>query len=229
MPLPPLASRKSYMNQHQQDTPFPGGRQGPIFYPRVFESKGLLRPTPIPTGGTQLLHPVRNLRVKKRSKSGYVPFQHLGRCVWYESELELNFLQILKFAEEPIGVLEQPLTISKKALGFGRGIYTPDFLIWKHIPYQTPMDIILVEIKYIDDIKKNNKTICPRLDAGRVFAEQNGWKFLLITDRDLRIANPKPDKWDKDRTTYYHLRNTKKIIGELFAIESSMIWRPKCP
>lgn len=229
MPLPPLASQKSYMTQHQQDTSYPGGRQGPIFYPRVFAPKGLLHPTPISPGGTQLLYPVRNLRTKKRSKSGYVPFQDLGRCVWYESELELNLLQILKSANGSIGVLEQPLTLSKKVLGFGRGIYTPDFLVWKYLPNQAPTDITLVEIKYIDDIKKNKNIMYPRLDTGRLFAEQNGWKFLLITDRDLRIENPKPDKWGKERTTYYHLRNAEKVISKLFALDSSMVWRPKCP
>lgn len=184
---------RTALNSRDEITSYRGSRQGPALH---------LDPPPHADpyahwevqfdDETGILLPFRKIPPKRKSLSGYVPFQSMERVIWHESWLEQQLLLGFKHLEKIPEILEQPMSLNMKALGF-RGVrYHPDFLVWG--PGIRPT---LIEVKYECDLRKNWKKLKPKLQAGRRYAEWRGWNFRLVTDRHLhpegiqRIEAPK--------------------------------------
>ncbi len=129
--------------------------------------------------GERLL-PTRKIPPKRKSFSGYVPFPEFNNIVWFESLLERDFLLALRhFVPLPM-VLEQPIALRLRKLGFKGTKYTPDFLTY--IPGVRPT---LLEVKYEEDLWADWANMKPKLLAARRYARWRGWGFRLVTDRHL--------------------------------------------
>lgn len=204
------------MNSNRDSNPPQGGCQGPVRYPAIQDRRGLLHPEPPQSDPRIILEPARKIRPKRGSASGYLPFLHMRRQVWFESTLELDLLQILKKCGPYIGVLEQPAKLDRKVLGFGKGPYTPDYLVWLIGPDGLPRDPVLVEVKYEDDLRKDWRIIHPKVLAGIRFAKRQGWRFALVTERHLREAMPliPHRRWEPQPS--FRLRNPIHVLTHLF-------------
>ena len=169
------------MNSRDENNPFRGGRQESALYLGFLPIKDPYATWRVePEGDTGIILPTRKIPPKRKSFSGYVPFPEFGRIVWYESLLEQAFLLALRHLVPLPGVLEQPMALRLRALGFKGKKYTPDFLVWTSEIRPT-----LIEVKYEEDLKKDWTTIKPKLMAARRYARWRGWGFRLVTDRHL--------------------------------------------
>lgn len=183
------------MNSDQNYNPLAGGRQGSIIFPGVRNPSGLWKEAGNTPDGFILREPARKIPPKRMSIAGAVPFQSLGRMVKFESALESNLLDLLATYQPRVGVLEQPVRLDRRALGFGKGVYTPDFLVWRRDDFGCPKEAVLVEVKTEEQLIKDWEKVHPRLLAGRRFAKWQGWRFSLVTERHLRELTPIPAAW----------------------------------
>lgn len=168
------------MNSSGKITPLWGSQQGSALYLDPPPDRDPYATWRLELNSQPGLLPVRRIPPKRKSFSGYVPFPGLGRVVWYESLLEQRLLLALKHLTPHPEVLEQPLTLNMRALGFRGKHYTPDFLVWAHGIKPT-----LIEVKYEEDLRKNWERLKPKLMAARRYAQWRGWNFRLVTDRHL--------------------------------------------
>lgn len=130
-----------------------------------------------------LLHhtPVRNIPISTRGVTGTVP--SFGK---YESSLERDLMEILRFDPNVERFAPQPLTIEYLDRDGKERSYTPDGLIhFKHTPtsYAIP---VLFEVKYRADFRKDWKILMPKLRAAKAYCLGQGWRFEVFTEREIR-------------------------------------------
>lgn len=204
------------LNLIHQTNPFAGIGQGLELFPRISEPFGLLLPQPNKKGLWLLGKPVRKVRANPRSVTGSVPFPLLRRTVSFESSGERDFLLVLKGAPFKLGILEQPLTLSPKMLGYRGGKYTPDFLVWLVDPLGKITQVVLVEVKHEDFLGKDLGKYRDRLKAGRRFAARNGWAFRLITGRRTRSQEIPEVVWPSFHLPEPPLLDSSVLLPRLF-------------
>lgn len=192
------------------------GGLGPVETPSILDTRGLVHPEDYSIRPDGSWRPAREGLRKRASVSGYVPFPHLKRSVWFESGLELDCLKALKTFGDQVGVLGQPVKLNTKQLGFGRWRYTPDFLVWLIGPRGQYIDPVLVEVKYEQDLTRNWEEIHTRVLAGLRFARRQGWRFAFITDRHLREAPPQRIAWTSEATPGHLRRDPRVVFTHLF-------------
>jgi len=133
-------------------------------------------PDPLPS------EPVRKIGVSTRGVTGSVP--SFGR---YESSLERDLMEILRFDPHVDRFAPQPLTIEFLDRDGRARSYTPDGLI--HFKpdstgsYPTP---VLFEVKYREDFRKHWRTLLPKFRAAKRYALGEGWRFVVFTEREIR-------------------------------------------
>ncbi len=203
------------MISRPKNSPPLGGGQGIAFFPQVTDPRGLLRPVPSEDDQFSITFPARRIPPKRRSISGSVPFQVLGRNVRFESTLERDFLLILRQGSIGIAVLEQPITLRLKGLGFGKGRYTPDYIIWTWDAFGL-RDVTLVEIKLEEDLREEFQNLKSKFIAGIRFARRQGWRFRLITDRHLRMPISPAAPWPQIHTPMRQLKSIEALLMRLF-------------
>lgn len=106
----------------------------------------------------------------------------LGQSVDHESHLERDFLLIMQFDPTLAAIRAQPFTIPCVGANGRQTRYTPDFLT---IHKGSRPRGFVVEIKPMADLRRDWRTLKPRLHAGRTFAHENGLAFELLTERQL--------------------------------------------
>ncbi len=213
------------MNSSPQDNPPPGDRQGPPQYPIILNPEGLVKAWVEAHQAGGFIGPTRRIPPKRGSLAGYIPFPGLCRNVWHESSLERDLLLLLRPFDGLIGVLEQPVRLHCPTLGYGKGPYSPDFLIWVRLRTAPPMKPVLVEVKFEEDLTENWATIRPKLLAGHRFARRQGWRFLLLTPRHLRTPRPLPPILSTTRVRPYDLQDPLTVLTRLFGC--SLLQGPK--
>lgn len=204
------------MQLNYQCTPTRWDEQGSIYYPVVRDPTGWMRPATNGEPNQEGLQPVRKIPPKRKSLSGYVPFYGVKRNVWFESSLERSVLEIFKALDGKFGVLEQPVRLNRKSLGFGRGPYTPDFLFWEFTDGRAPSRVTLVEVKYESDLRENWARIHPKLLSGKRFAQRQGWRFLLLTERHLRVPCSTENIWPRRPHALFTLTKPESLLLRLF-------------
>jgi len=123
--------------------------------------------------------PVRKIGITNRSVSGRVP--DFGE---YESSLERDFMELLRFEASIDKFVAQPLKIEYIDSEQIRRTYTPDGLI-RFTP-ESEMLPILYEIKYREDYKKDRKKLSPKFRAAKDHCLTIGWKFEVFTEKEIR-------------------------------------------
>lgn len=121
----------------------------------------------------------RKIGITNRSVSGYVP--DIGA---YESTLERDFMELLRFDPGFEKIIPQPLTIGFDAPDGSSRSYTPDgLLFYRDELYIRP---VLYEIKYRDDFRGQWRTLLPKFKAAKRMAQVRGWEFKVFTEKEIR-------------------------------------------
>lgn len=130
--------------------------------------------------------PVRKIGMNSRSVTGFVP--GLGA---YESSLERDVMELLRFDPNVQEFIPQPLTIQYRDKSQRLLPYTPDGLIHFAGKQSEP---ILFEVKYREDFRRDWKALMPKFRAAKAFCQSKGWRFEVFTEREIRtpyLANAK--------------------------------------
>lgn len=123
--------------------------------------------------------PVRSIGTNRRSITGRVAFGE--RSIPFESSLERDFLVLLDFDLAVENVLEQPFRITYEGADGRERYYTPDFLV----EYENG-DHVIYEVKYRANLKEEWAKLKPRFRAAIRYAKQNGMRFSIATEVEIR-------------------------------------------
>lgn len=130
--------------------------------------------------------PARKIPPNRRSLTGMVASRKNERLVASESSLERDFLVLLEFDPDVERYEEQPARIGYTDEKGVRRTYTPDVLVNYRqdlLPARPPL---LCEVKYRSELAAKWQEIRRKVRAGRAYARERGWRFKIITDREVR-------------------------------------------
>ena len=132
---------------------------------------------------SDLLHhaPVREIGVSTRGVTGSVP--SFGR---YESSLERDLMEILRFDPHVERFTPQPLTIEYLDRDGRTRNYTPDGLIHFKADSGSHQVPVLFEVKHREDFRKDWKILLPKFRAAKAYCLVQGWRFEVFTEREIR-------------------------------------------
>ena len=126
--------------------------------------------------------PVRKIPKNYRNVTGIAAYRKAEGQAMFESTLERDFITLLEFDPIVDSFEVQPMKIDWYGNGRNR-TYTPDLLVYYTQPrYPTT----LYEVKYRSDLKENWPELKPKFKAARAYAKEKGWKFKLVTEREIR-------------------------------------------
>ena len=158
--------------------------------------------------------PVRKLnRTYSRSVSGVKYAEKASRQIGFESTLERDFIYLLEFDYNVEYFEEQPLKIEYFGVDRKLRSYTPDFFV-RYVNHSEPaawFQPMLFEIKYRADLWKNWKELKPKFQAAVRFAAQKGWRFKILTEKEIRTPY---------LTNAKFLLNYRKTPGEMGLIDT---------
>ena len=122
---------------------------------------------------------MRRIPLSRRSHiTGFRPVD--GDAVEHESALERDFVLLVNFLDAGAAITSQPITIEFQD-GARLRRYTPDFrVIWSDGRSE------LVEVKYRVDLRAQWARLRPGFVAARAMARENGGRFRIATERDIR-------------------------------------------
>ncbi len=123
--------------------------------------------------------PVRKIGVKSRGVTGFTP--GFGE---YESTLERDLVEILRFDPNVHTFTPQPLGIPYRHADGRTRTYTPDGLVV--FKPQLSMLPVLYEVKYRKDFRKDWKALMPKFRAAKAYCLDRGWRFEVYTEREIR-------------------------------------------
>jgi hypothetical protein len=123
--------------------------------------------------------PARKIGITNRSVSGIVP--SMGR---YESSLERDLMELLRFDSSVENFKAQPVTIEYVRKDGTLGKYTPD----GYFEYKRDMALppTLFEVKYRADFRDGWKQLLPKFRAAKRYCIERGWRFEVFTEREIR-------------------------------------------
>lgn len=156
---------------------------------------------------------ITNKGVKK--VIGKFPSLKMHRLVWWESQIERDYIYLLEFDPSVISYEEQPLRISYRLNGKERH-YTPDFLV-KRVNKS-----LIVEVKPEEEVQKEENQ---RLfHIAKAICARNNYEFVIVTDKMIRVQ-PRLDNIKLltryQRTAINH-PHYQIICYELFAMSSEV-------
>ncbi|QHG88224.1 TnsA endonuclease N-terminal domain-containing protein [Xanthomonas sp. NCPPB 1638] len=129
--------------------------------------------------------PVRKIPKNYRNVTGITAARKADGPAQFESTLERDFLTLLEFSPEVRLFEVQPVALSWRD-GIRERRYTPDVLVrfqHQHGAEPTPL---LYEVKYRTDLRADWAELRPKFRAAVRFAKAQGWRFKLITEREIR-------------------------------------------
>lgn len=129
--------------------------------------------------------PVRKIRISSRAITGTVP-----KVGDYESLLERDMMQLVRFDKNIHLFTPQPLTLWYEDAKGNKRSYTPDGFIEyrRDIAPAKDMPHVLCEIKYRADFRAKWKELLPRFRAAKRYCQERGWEFHVFTEREIRTA-----------------------------------------
>ncbi len=125
--------------------------------------------------------PARKIPITNRSVSGIVP--SIGR---YESSLERDLMELLRFDSDVESVLPQPMTISFVDASGSPRQYTPDGLI--RFNAKANLLPVLYEVKFREDFRENWREHLAKFRAAKALCLEKGWRFEVFTEREIRTT-----------------------------------------
>lgn len=99
-----------------------------------------------------------------------------------ESTLERDWLILLDFDDSIERYEEQPVRINYYDEQGRRRFYYPDVIVF----YKDGRQPLLCEVKYRDELKQKWKEMKPKIRAARAYAREHGWRFGILTEREIR-------------------------------------------
>lgn len=126
-------------------------------------------------------NPVRDILPNNRSVTGIVPA--FGK---YESSLERDLMEILRFDSNVEAFTPQPLIIEYTDREGKKRTYTPDGLIQFKQAGALSTVPVLFEVKYRADFRKDWKLLLPKFRAAKALCIARGWRFEVFTEREIR-------------------------------------------
>lgn len=109
---------------------------------------------------------------------GKFPSLKNGKPVWWESQLERDFLYLLEIDDDVVSYYEQPLRIPYRLNG-KQHFYTPDFLVNRKSERQ------IVEVKPEGKALKPESILLFR--SVEPLCYEAGYKFVVATDKMIRV------------------------------------------
>ena len=125
---------------------------------------------------------VRKIPVQTRSVAGYFYSVKNRRNIDFESQLEKKFYLTFEFNDEIERYQEQPVKV-ETALNGRKITYIPDCLIY--FKPELNKNPLLVEIKYLKEIKEKKEKIVNKVKAVSKYCKENGFLFKIFTDKKL--------------------------------------------
>lgn len=137
------------------------------------------------------LIPVRKIKASYTSLRGIVTGNKNETSNSFESSLERDYLLLLEFDHLVDEYVEQPVEIFFENNGSQRH-YTPDVLVYyrNDIEVANQFTPLLVEIKYRKDLWEDWKNLKPKFSAAVKYASSKGWRFKILTEKEIRTPYP---------------------------------------
>jgi len=137
----------------------------------------------------QEIKPVRKIGKGKGSLRGLTYSKKNDTHRAFESSLERDFLEILEFDNNVESFCEQPVEILYLHEGKEHR-YTPDVFVSyrKDLEISASMSSLLIEVKYRETLKEKWSEFKPKFKAAKAYAEKRGWKFKIITEKEIRTT-----------------------------------------
>lgn len=109
---------------------------------------------------------------------GRFPTRKASQSLWWDSQIERDFLFHAEFDSSVSKISGQPFRVSYVMNGKRRR-YTPDFLLEG------------LNKKHVVEVKPHDKTQCPEFclwkQAVSKVLEKNGYQFVVMTDTQIRV------------------------------------------
>lgn len=119
-----------------------------------------------------------------RNVTGIAAASKAGGAAQFESTLERDFLSLLEFSPEVKTIDPQPVRVEWLDARGHKRIYTPDvFVEFIENDGKTPW---LCEVKYRSELQEKWAELRPKFKAAFHFAKEQGWRFKIITEREIR-------------------------------------------
>lgn len=138
-------------------------------------------------GFPRLLPPARKIGLGRRALAGLMPSGKGTDAApaRFESSLERDFFVLLEFNVDVLRWDAQPIRLD---VGRGLAPYTPDVLVTYRDRAQPTDKVhhVLYEVKYREELRREWVKLRPRYQAALGFARAHGWRFKLITEREIR-------------------------------------------
>ena len=128
--------------------------------------------------------PARKLRTSRRSLTGRVAFAE-GGAANFESSLERDWLLSLDFDPDVRAVQVQPFSLRYQHEGSTRQ-YTPDVKA-DYSPAAGGATVVY-EVKPWEQLHADWMLYRPRFKAAIHFCRSRGWRFKVVTERQIRTA-----------------------------------------
>lgn len=135
--------------------------------------------------------PVRKIPKSYQNVTGIISSERNGSLVGFESPLERDLYLILDFDINVSRFEEQPVKISYVGSNGENRTYTPDVLVHYRddiIPAKG-MPPMLCEVKPREKLRKNWAKYKPRFKAAMRYARARGWRFRILTEREIRTPH----------------------------------------
>lgn len=129
--------------------------------------------------------PVRKVPKNHQNITGQISSVKSAGPAAFESSLERDFLILLDFNYFIEKFEVQPCKIEYFYKDKKRS-YTPDVLVQYATSDSKEGKRILYEVKYRDDLRNNWHIWKSKFKAAYAFALSKGWKFKIITEREIR-------------------------------------------
>ena len=127
--------------------------------------------------------PIRKIPIGNRAVTG----MHARSGARYESSLERDFFELMTADPTVDKVEEQPVQINYATSDGAQRRYTPDALVtFRADPTGAVAKPLLCEIKYREEYKAKFQELKARFQAARRYAREKGWRFCVVTDREIR-------------------------------------------
>lgn len=128
--------------------------------------------------------PIRTIPKNYRNVTGIAASSKAGGAAQFESTLERDFLSLLEFSPEVKTIDPQPVKVKWLDASGGQHSYTPDvFVEFIESDGKPPW---LCEVKYRSELRDKWAELRPKFKAAFHFAREQGWRFKLVTEREIR-------------------------------------------
>lgn len=132
--------------------------------------------------------PVRKIPKNYLGVTGGFASRKNNRLMGFESLLEKDYMLLLEYDEDVQGFEEQPVTIPVIAPKQRKTKYVPDVLVHYYPNSMGEMrKSVLVEVKRSQDMKKYKAKFAAKFAAAALFADERGWEFKILTEKDIRL------------------------------------------